>query len=362
MLLSLRQFARHARGLVRLGRLRLPPSPVSQAALARLLDRERARADRLGIEFSLVAFAPYDAQQRECLDVLITILQQRLRITDDLGWLGPAQLGVLLPSTPAAGAWKVVSDVLAEFPAHLRLPPCRVYAYPSHWQGGEEVPYDQPRELVGTGEAVYAIEALFVRPTPAWKRLLDVAGATAGLVLLAPLLALLALAIKLAMPGPVLFVQERSGLGGRRFAMYKFRTMVVDAEARKAELLALSEQDGPAFKLTHDPRVTPLGRLLRKLSLDELPQLWNVLRGDMSLVGPRPLPCHESAGCQGWERRRLEVTPGLTCTWQVRGRSAVSFEDWVRMDVQYIRSRTLWHDLRLIAETVPAVLLGKGGK
>lgn len=144
--------------------------------------------------------------------------------------------------------------------------------------------------------------------------------------------------------------------------MYKFRTMVVDAEARKAELLALSEQDGPAFKLTHDPRVTPLGRLLRKLSLDELPQLWNVLRGDMSLVGPRPLPCHESAGCQGWERRRLEVTPGLTCTWQVRGRSAVSFEDWVRMDVQYIRSRTLWHDLRLIAETVPAVLLGKGGK
>ena len=144
--------------------------------------------------------------------------------------------------------------------------------------------------------------------------------------------------------------------------MYKFRSMVVDAEQRKRELLALNEQDGPAFKISADPRVTPLGRFLRTTSIDELPQLINVLKGDMSLVGPRPLPCDESDACRGWQRRRLDVTPGLTCIWQVRGRSQVSFADWCRMDLQYVASRSLLRDVTLIALTLPAVLLRRGAR
>jgi lipopolysaccharide/colanic/teichoic acid biosynthesis glycosyltransferase len=144
--------------------------------------------------------------------------------------------------------------------------------------------------------------------------------------------------------------------------MFKFRTMVVGAEELKQDLLALNEQDGPAFKITHDPRGTRIGRFLRCTTIDELPQLWNVLRGDMSLVGPRPLPCAESDACLPWQRRRLHVTPGMTCIWQVSGRSQVSFAEWVRMDLRYIRSLTLGHDLKLLAQTVPAVILRKGAK
>src|SRR5207249_3744451 len=150
-----------------------------------------------------------------------------------------------------------------------------------------------------------------------------------------PLFVVIALAIKSSSRGPILFKQQRSGRGGKPFTMYKFRSMGVDAEARKLELLELNEQDGPAFKLKNDPRVTRLGRILRTTSLDELPQLWNVVKGEMSLVGPRPLPCAESDASEPWHRQRLDVTPGLTCIWQVKGRSSVSFADWVRMDVQY---------------------------
>jgi lipopolysaccharide/colanic/teichoic acid biosynthesis glycosyltransferase len=168
--------------------------------------------------------------------------------------------------------------------------------------------------------------------------------------------------IKLTSKGPVLFAQKRAGLGGKPFKIYKFRTMVVDAEALKAKLKAQNEQDGPAFKIKDDPRVTKVGKFLRKTSIDELPQLWNVLIGDMTLVGPRPLPVNESDACEGWQRRRLDVTPGLTCIWQVKGRSRVSFAEWVRMDVAYIRRRTFWHDVTILAQTIPAVLLRRGAR
>jgi lipopolysaccharide/colanic/teichoic acid biosynthesis glycosyltransferase len=199
-----------------------------------------------------------------------------------------------------------------------------------------------------------------VRPMPRWKRVLDVLGAAAGLVVLAPVMAAAALAVMLTSPGPILFTQRRAGLGGRAFTIFKFRTMSADAEARKAELRPKSERDGPAFKLSADPRVTAVGRFLRSTSIDELPQLWNVLRGEMSLVGPRPLPLDESDGCTRWQRHRLDVTPGLTCIWQVSGRSTVSFAQWVRMDMAYIRRRTLLHDVWILVKTVPAVILRRG--
>jgi lipopolysaccharide/colanic/teichoic acid biosynthesis glycosyltransferase len=144
------------------------------------------------------------------------------------------------------------------------------------------------------------------------------------------------------------------------FTIYKFRTMHLGAERRKSELLGCSYQDGPAFKMAHDPRLTPLGRFLRLTSIDELPQLWNVLLGDMSLVGPRPLPCEEAAQCSPWQQWRHDVPPGLTCTWQVNGRSRVSFVQWMRMDRRYIRDRSLGKDLSILAATVPAILSCRG--
>jgi lipopolysaccharide/colanic/teichoic acid biosynthesis glycosyltransferase len=192
------------------------------------------------------------------------------------------------------------------------------------------------------------------------KRGIDIVGAIVGLIVSAPLLALLAALIKITSRGPVLYSQWREGHGGRLFRIYKLRTMCVDADEHQPSLRGCSEQDGPAFKMRHDPRTTSIGRFLRRTSLDELPQLWNVLVGDMSLVGPRPLPTRESLQCLPWQRQRLLVAPGLTCIWQVKGRSTVTFVEWMRMDLQYVRSRSLLCDLRLLLATGPSILLSKG--
>jgi exopolysaccharide biosynthesis polyprenyl glycosylphosphotransferase len=194
----------------------------------------------------------------------------------------------------------------------------------------------------------------------ATKRALDVVGASCVLLLTAPVLLAAAIAIKLTSPGPVLFRQQRCGLHGRRFEMLKLRTMVDDAEGRRADLAHLNEMDGPVFKVKADPRITSVGRLLRRFSLDELPQLFDVLRGHMSLVGPRPSLPSEVAEYQTFERRRLSMRPGLTCLWQVSGRNEIGFDDWVRLDLEYIDTWSLAGDLQLLLRTLPAVLRGHG--
>ncbi|MFT3788551.1 MAG: sugar transferase [Tepidisphaeraceae bacterium] len=201
---------------------------------------------------------------------------------------------------------------------------------------------------------------LLAEPLPIWKRAVDITVASMAILAASPLLITAAVAIKLFDPGPIVFTQLRTGLGGRPFKIFKLRTMRVDAEKLKDQLRAVSEQDGPAFKMKHDPRVTTVGRLLRKTSIDELPQLFNVLLGDMTLVGPRPLPIKEADGCESWQYRRHDVTPGLTCIWQVEGRSRVKFDEWMRMDMRYARRRRLWSDLALVFKTIPAVLLRRG--
>jgi lipopolysaccharide/colanic/teichoic acid biosynthesis glycosyltransferase len=175
---------------------------------------------------------------------------------------------------------------------------------------------------------------------------------------------LIALGIKWTSSGPVMFRQQRSGLNGAPFCIFKFRTMTSNAEQLKHELQAMNEMSGPVFKLTKDPRITPFGRWLRKSSLDELPQLFNVLRGEMSLVGPRPLPVDEVRHFNDLaHRRRLSVKPGLTCLWQISGRNKISdFKDWVRLDLQYIDNWSIWLDLTILVRTIPVVLLGTGAK
>ena len=193
------------------------------------------------------------------------------------------------------------------------------------------------------------------------KRMLDLVGSAVSLILLLPSLLAVAVLIRLRSPGPIFFVQERMGLNKRRFKLYKFRTMVVNAEEKIGALEHLNEVAGPAFKLRNDPRITPLGRVLRKTSLDELPQLFNVLKGDMSLVGPRPLPVRDYEGFNTtWHRRRFSVKPGITCLWQVMGRSSIPFERWMELDMQYIDQWSLLLDLQIILKTIPAIMKGSG--
>ena len=173
-------------------------------------------------------------------------------------------------------------------------------------------------------------------------------------------LLLLAALVKLTSPGPVLYRQTRCGLGGRRFTLTKFRSMVADAEQRQAELAALNEADGPVFKIRNDPRVTAVGWWMRRLSLDELPQLWNILKGDMSFVGPRPPLASEVEKYERWQRRRLRMRPGLTCLWALEGRSNLSFRRWMELDLQYIDTWSPALDLKIFLKTIPVVLLGRG--
>ena len=192
------------------------------------------------------------------------------------------------------------------------------------------------------------------------KRMIDVVGAAAGLVLLAPLFAFIAAAIKATSPGPVFFRQTRVGLHGRHFQLVKFRSMVKDAPAQREQLAAENQRDGTAFKIRNDSRITNVGRWLRKYHLDEFPQLWNVLVGDMSLVGPRPLPVKEAHGNEWWQRRRLSMPPGLTCLWQVEDDPGIPFHEWMALDMAYIDEWSIWLDLKLIALTFGTVLRGKG--
>jgi len=205
-------------------------------------------------------------------------------------------------------------------------------------------------------------------PEASWqgmlKQIIDFFGAVALLLITALPLLIIALLIRLTSPGPVLFRQQRSGLNGRPFTIYKFRTMVTNAEQFKHELASMNEMSGPVFKVSNDPRITPLGRTLRKFSLDEFPQLLNVLCGEMSLVGPRPLPVDETKSFNDLaHRRRLSVKPGLTCLWQISGRNNVSdFKEWVRLDLQYIDNWSIWLDIKILFRTIPVVLLGTGAK
>lgn len=194
------------------------------------------------------------------------------------------------------------------------------------------------------------------------KHGLDPLVAAVLIALSLPVMALAALAILVTMGRPILYRQERAGRYGRPFQMFKFRTMERDAEARRAELAPHNEMAGPVFKLRDDPRVTRLGRLLRRTSIDELPQLFNVLRGTMSLVGPRPLPVQEQDQIRGWQRRRLSVKPGITCLWQIGGRSDLDFDEWMLLDLKYVDDWSLWLDLYILLRTVPAVLFGRGAR
>ena len=373
---------------------------LEQERFLELISKERERADRTHDELSLATIrlgSPRRGSDPGLHHALEMILR-RVRRLDEVGWLRPGTLGLLLPATSPAGARKLVGDLRRnDTTGHLRHGRWEFYSYPEDWvegadedgQGGGHGSSGNGR-VHGTGllpighdpsppalnrfsdsdpaasdraaRKVRPLADLLVAPLPWWKRAIDILGSVLGLGLLSPLMLAAAAAVKLTSQGPVFYTSWRSGVRGRPFRFYKFRTMCVDADARREELLELNEASGPVFKITGDPRVTWIGRFLRKTSIDELPQLWNVLKGDMSLVGPRPPIPKETTFYTPWQRRRLEGKGGLTCIWQVSGRSNVDFEDWVRMDIHYLERRSFGKDLLILLETIPAVFSCRGAK
>jgi len=321
-------------------------------------DCERMRVDRNNSVLSLLLVRLNQPGPEE-IAFFARVLEGRLRVTDTPGLLQDGRVAVLLPDTPTAGAWKVAADVSEVYPPGPGRPECEVLVYPN---GERTRSIDSQQEDSGEENDLAAPtnEFFFMKPQSVMKRLLDITGGLVGLLLSFPLLLFATVAVKATSRGPAFFSQQREGHGGKRFTMWKLRTMQVDAEAKKQDLRQYSQQDGPAFKMKRDPRTTRVGRFLRWTSMDELPQFWNVLRGDMSLVGPRPLPTEESTACEGWQRRRLSVKPGMTCTWQVCERGNVSFDQWVRMDLRYARRPSFWEDMRLLLLTLPSLILHKG--
>lgn len=357
--------------------------------------KERLRSDRHGRHFALIAIRLVVNEKSDTsrkIDSLRDILETRLRITDERGLDQDGSIVVLLPETGYEGGMVVVDSLVSLAAREEIYFHAQVHLYPggsnSQFTDSDSVTADKldtGREDLAQGDGVgfngvrnqsmeskiavhcsrglYAPDSrgLIAQPFPAWKRIMDLLFAAAGLIVASPVLLAAATAIKATSKGPVLFRQWRTGQNGRPFSIMKFRTMVVDAEELKDKLRRMNERDGPAFKMKDDPRVTLVGKLLRSTGLDELPQLWNVFRGEMSIVGPRPLPVDEDALCQQWHRRRLDTKPGITCLWQISKSRKISFDDWMRMDIQYASTRSLKRDVSLMLRTVAAVVLGRVG-
>ena len=401
------------------GRHNSSPLLLTSKAMELVLAKERMRCDRYGHFFSLIVIqlnhgkGKHSANQ---LRLLGEILHKRLRLTDEKGLLLKGGVGVLLPMTELQGARVAISSIMHAATRHGLSFDAEVFAYSgaetrSNSSGNKNVSLDSDSEIsfdmesneedtviestsssiqntvstvalplalnrivraddmsqarTGTSRQLLSISAVHTKHIcmryPAWKRCMDFCCSLIGLAFAIPVIVLAAIAIKLTSKGPIFFRQMRTGQFGIAFPIYKLRTMVVDAEELKEKLLQLNERDGPAFKIKNDPRVTKLGKLLRKTGIDELPQLWNVLVGHMAIVGPRPLPCNEDAKCKVWHRRRLDTKPGLTCIWQISKSRKISFSDWMRMDLSYADKRTAVGDIRLMFNTVIAVFLGRVG-
>ena len=383
-------------------------------AMDLVLSKERLRCDRYAQFFSLIV-VQLESDALSDLVVLVDILHERLRLTDERGLLLKGGVGVLLPMTNLQGAKVVLNSIRQIASLQGLVFEAEIFTYTgreksvhdSEWgdassdsdseiefgieQNSEDTVVESAGHLSNgtsaTKSPVYVEKRVqacdesqvwrsntglthstsmvtmphLCRPYPRWKRCMDIICASIGLIVSLPIVLLAAILIKLTSKGPVFFRQMRTGQFGNAFPIYKLRTMVLDAEELKGKLQALNERDGPAFKLKDDPRVTKVGNLLRKTGLDELPQLWNVWVGHMAIVGPRPLPCSEDAECEVWQRRRLDTKPGLTCSWQISKSRKISFEDWMRLDLQYADSRTIFGDVRLMFKTVLAVFLGRVG-
>jgi lipopolysaccharide/colanic/teichoic acid biosynthesis glycosyltransferase len=347
----------------------------------RVMERERARTDRTGVAFSLAVFR-IDSGKGDAsssIRFLADFIRSRVRLSDEVGWFDEKSVAALLPGTPVEGAWKFADKVLEAISDDIPPPPCRVFTYPatgsSRGSGpgkveqleipmADEVAADTGAKasLLNDDETVDGrIESVLSPPVLPWKRMLDILGALAGLILLSPLFLFLTIFIKVVSPGPVFFKQKRVGYMGKPFTLWKFRTMKADNDTatHQQHVRNLIQGGDPMKKLDEkrDPRIIPLGRVLRRSCVDELPQLINVLRGEMSLVGPRPCLPYEAREYHLWQKRRFDTVPGMTGLWQVSGKNRTTFKEMIRLDIAYVMRRSPWLDVRIILKTIPVIFL-----
>ncbi len=373
-------FRRIADFFLRIDQKRSLSGVQDAVTLLNILERERARSDRTGNEFSCVVFRADggSGESETPMRRLAGILVDNVRIGDAIGWIAGGSLAAVLPSVSAEGARRFADRVAEKFgrdgssllrtfhtypywndsstaaPESSRRPGARDGGASSRPSGERNAQSKQDR-----AEPTRSMEPLFSRRTPAWKRALDVTGALVGLILLSPLFLLLAVLIKTVSPGPAFFRQERIGYGGRPFTLWKFRTMHISSDpmVHQRHVHDLIDNDKTLTKLdtVRDPRIIPFGDLLRQSCLDELPQLINVLSGDMSLVGPRPVPPYESDQYLPWHRHRFDVLPGLTGLWQVSGKNRTTFREMMRLDIGYSRKVSLRQDGMIVLKTLPVI-------
>ncbi len=361
----LNPFARAAR--------RAAAGVLPEAGLRRVIDRERGRAERTGREFAIVAFAlPSGGRRGQAAARLASALARRVRRTDAVGWLGAGSLGtgrpgagcdgegigVVLADTGAAGAHALGSETALGLVEAGRPVGFVVHVFPTKGKAGAENTPGIQRD--GRDARSGGIAEFLATRIPPWKRMVDVALASAALVMLGPVILVAALLIKLVSPGPAFFRQTRIGRAGRPFELLKLRSMTVgsDASVHRRHLAGLIHSGRPMGKLESDSRVFGLGGLLRRGCIDELPQLVNVLRGEMSLVGPRPCLPYEAAEYARWHARRFDVAPGMTGLWQVSGKNALAFAEMVRLDIAYARTLSPWLDVKILLKTPLVVLAG----
>jgi lipopolysaccharide/colanic/teichoic acid biosynthesis glycosyltransferase len=368
--------------------------------------REQARAERNGHQITL-ALVPANSHNGDARRTsrLVDILRDRIRVMDEAGWFDPSRIGVLMPYTSCRGAWHMIESLCELMDGDLAASDCSVYTYPHEWLDGDgqwqehdaadvcpakrlqgpaggslfaPILCKSGRSSAGataraTSDKVFAgLACVYPLMSVPWsdpsvlERGLDIACSLLGLTIAAPLFLGAALMIKLVSPGPVFFKQVRIGRGGKPFLLWKFRTMTANADTsvhqnHMTQLIKSAAENGqassrPMTKLDNDPRVIPLGRILRGTCIDELPQLINVLRGEMSLVGPRPPIPYEVRDYEPWQRRRLDSVPGLTGLWQVSGKNKLTFEEMVRLDIQYSRRRSFGMNIMIMLRT-PRVIL-----
>lgn len=337
-----------------------------------LLQRERFLADRGGRNFALVIFhLDPDQHEQFPFNQLVDAVIERLRCSDAAGWIDKNRIGALLAQSTPSDAYRVVEEIRGQLEPDYPLPRYEVYAYPADRVGkaiAEPAPFtslscaasalshESSLPVIADAAHVYP---LFTPDYPRWKRTVDIAGALTLLVAAAPVMLLTAVYIKLVSRGPALFRQPRMGRACNTFLCYKFRTMRVDADTgvHARHVKDLMSQDRPLTKLDQrsDKRLIPLGRYVRAAGLDELPQLFNVLRGDMSLIGPRPCLDYEYRAFNEWQLRRFDTRPGLTGLWQVSGKNHTTFLQMMRFDARYASCPSPWHDLRILLRTVPMV-------
>ena len=341
-------------GFFRLSKLRLGVRIPHGVKFRALLARERSRSDRNGNMCSLVVFDLGMVHRAGILpQLLVKTLVVRLRDTDEIGMLSSWHLCAILPYADAVTASRMSESICRQIDLPVEKA-FTVYTYPDNWFPGSSL-------IVGMGGTVPDKSAFLYRPLPVWKRLMDAAGSLAVILLTSPLMLLTAALIKLVSPGPLLFRQARVGVMGQTFTLFKFRTMKVNAastahNAYVRKLILEDSESRPMVKLERNPDIIPMGRWIRTICLDELPQLFNVLRGDMSLVGPRPCLPYEAEEYQRWHARRFDSVPGMTGLWQVSGKNRTTFKEMIRLDIKYELNRSLWLDLWILIITPKAII------